>query len=198
MTLTVMPRGAKSRARPRVSPARAAFVIAVDRRAGETGAVCVDAAGANDASAFTQMRNCRLDGDEHRAHVDGDHPVEIGKGVVVDHTERQDPGIVDEDVQPAQFLDCLRHGLPHRLRLCTVSLDGDGAAAGSLHFLDKRLSLVGRSGIGEGDGSAVIGKTPDDRGADSARSTRYEGGFSSERMRHDLDFLIDYLVHNWT
>jgi hypothetical protein len=119
-----------------------------------------------------------LSGDKDSPHIDGDHPIEIGKIVIVDHTANENPGIVHQDVEAAEPLNCLCNGGFDGGLVGTVGADRDRRSPGSLDFRYQAVRLFACGGIGKNDRGAVVGQPPYDRGADAAGSAGNEGNLT--------------------
>jgi hypothetical protein len=103
----------------------------------------------------------------------------VGVGVgIVDRTARGDAGIVDENVEMAEFLGDVADELRDVLGRGLVGLEGTGLDAPGLQLSDDGLSLVGRGDIADGDIRAFIGECAGGGRADAARAAGDEGNLA--------------------
>ena len=89
--------------------------------------------------------------------------------IIIDGAAGEHPGIIDEDIEPAELLGDFAYQILNLLGIGLVGLEGGGAHALALEFLGDGLGLVGGRGIAHGDVGALIGKLLGDGGTDAAR-----------------------------
>jgi hypothetical protein len=149
MLFTVMPRGARSSAAPLTQPATAVFVswyTLAPAKPVRTSTLLPMVV------TRTPPRSCGtlgLDGQEHTAHVDGQHLVQLSQRHRVDGAAPVDAGVDHHDLQGAEA----RHGLGDGAAdgICNLAVGRDGVclAAGLLDLRSQRLGLVGPRHVGE-------------------------------------------------
>ena len=127
------------------------------------------------APALAHVRDHRARAEERAAHVDLHHQVELAGRPLGQRREVDGAGVVDEDVDAAEFLE---RGIPHPLHVVEfahVAAHRQRAAAELAHFLrrvvdgagEARVRLVGLGG--DHDVAALAGKRQRDGAADAAR-----------------------------
>ncbi len=83
------------------------------------------------------MLHRRLGGEQQAEHVDVEHPVEFLLGDGFDRREFIDPGVVDQDVEPAIVLDGRVDDALRFRSLGDVTSDRNGFAAGRSDGIDN-------------------------------------------------------------
>jgi len=104
---------------------RADFGHRVQGQAGGGDAVGQRAADRDDPAALAHLPGGSLAGDEDRPHIDGPQPVGLLDRRFLEGAAGEHPGVVDQDVEPAQ----LRRGLLDR--------GDDGAGIGAVRLDDQ-------------------------------------------------------------
>jgi len=127
--------------------------------------------------AFLERLGGRLDAPQRPLHIDAHDAVDFFRRDVEQGLHLRDAGIVDDDVEAAQFLLGKRHGGAHLIELRHVGNEGDGAAAQRAHFGGSRVQLV-LVQIHQRDIGTILGQAQGDRLADTLRGTRDQRDFS--------------------
>jgi hypothetical protein len=105
--------------------------------------------------------------------VDLQHPAYVSRVEVGDQTGDLDPGVVDDDVQPAQLGDRLRDGrFPARV-LGHVERDEPGGGTGLPQRLGRRLAQL-LLDVADDDGGTGPGKGLGHPGTQSASTARHQ------------------------
>jgi len=125
-------------------------------------------------------RDGGLDGEHGAAGVDGERPVEfllrhVGHGGAV-----ADAGVVDEDVERAEFFNCGGDEALDVRDACHVGLYCDGAATRAFDSGDGFGRLSGAVAMVDNDGSAGGGEGFGDGAADAAGCAGDDGDFFLE------------------
>ena len=145
--LTVMPRGASSCANPFVYCSSAAFAAKIRRRTGKTQMGSIGR-NVHDAATLFEYLGRFLHREVGTLGVQGDDLIEVSLGCVEKRLGHKPPGIVDENVEPAELLHRLDHEAARIGHLAHVGLDSDGFATFGLnarHDLPGLLRAVIRS-----------------------------------------------------
>jgi hypothetical protein len=94
---------------------------------------------------------------ERSAGVDGDEPIEILQPSLRQRPPVGDPGVVDQDVQPAELPDHSLHDRSSRGRLAQVRLDREYPAAEGAYLGGHLLGLVPARAVGKADVGSLRG-----------------------------------------
>ena len=89
------------------------------------------------------MRQRCLDGDHHATDIDVDQRIDIFQRQRLQRAAAGDPGVIDQNIQPAEGLYRACDGLLNRLGVCAVGLNRRAAAAESHNLVDHRLRFIG-------------------------------------------------------
>lgn len=138
---------------------------------------------------FVEFLRRHLDAEEHREHIDGVDLLEVLLGNLHQLLDLCDAGVVDQDIEPTQFLgdfinSCLEIGL-----IGNIECDEVGFLAGGFDVLEnlcRGLLLVGE--VCDGNIKAIIGEFFCDCAADALGTSGDKCYFA-----HDLDpFLVNW------
>ncbi|MNT48076.1 hypothetical protein D3C72_1848370 [compost metagenome] len=110
-------------------------------------------------------------------HIDAHDAVDLFRHDVEQRLHLRDAGIVDDDVETAQFLLGKRHRFGDLSELRHVGNKSDGAAPQRAHFGGDRVQLF-LVQIHQRDIGAILGQAQGDGLADTLRSPRDERDFS--------------------
>jgi len=116
----------------------------------------------------------RLGGGEDRPHVDRPQPVSVFDGHLLQRAADDDAGVVDQDVQPAEFPHGLLDRSGDRGGVGVIGLDDQDPAAVGVDLLGHRLRLAGGGDVGERHRGPVVGQPLGDGRADAAAAARHQ------------------------
>src|SRR5215211_1397131 len=111
----------------------------------------------------------------HPREVDGDHPLPRLEGRLEKGSLLFDAGVVNHDIQAAEFLDGLLDQVLHAIRRRDIGLDGDGLASVLLYLLDCFLGLFGVASVVDGYRRTLLREGDGDGPADPQRRARDDG-----------------------
>lgn len=190
-----MPRGPSSRASAREG-GDGGLASGVQGHARPAGVPGQAAADVDDAPALAQVRQRRLGGDEHGAHVDVHRAVVVVGRDVLDRPGQEDAGVVDQDIEAAQVGGGPGHGLADLPGIGRVGGVGVGAPPGGAQFFHQRVGLVSGADVGQRDVRAVGGQAARDGRADAAACAGDESNFSVECGHGQLHLCSDQYIYN--
>ena len=108
--------------------------------------------------------------------------------------EHEHAGVVDEDVELAEMARAVVHERFDLHRVGLVGLEGCGACAQILQFLDQRFGAVGGGRIADGDIGAIERQAARDGSTDTTRTAGDEGDFVGEGFGHAVLREDEWLV----
>ena len=116
-------------------------------------------------------------GVEDAFDVDGEEPVELVVGDVLQLFVEHDPGVVDQDVEPAEVIEGgVEEGFD-LLGIADVGLDGDGPAPGFFDGGDGGVGVVTAGTVVDDHACPGRGEGAGDGGPDAAGGAGDEGDF---------------------
>ena len=126
-----------------------------------------------------------IDAVDDAVEVDGEGPLPIGAGGLVERARGEDAGVVAEQPQFAEFVvDALRQGF-QGVAVGNVELDGEGADFLLRQFVGDGLGGVGFD-IGDDDVHAFIGAGQGDAAPDPAAAAGDQGCTSVQVGGHGV------------
>ena len=142
---------------------------------GGTEGTDVDDAAAEGA----QMGQSLARDQEGAARIRGENVVPLIESEAFERGGGEDSGVVDEDVETAEFGDDGGNGVANGGFGSDVAMGGKGAAAEGSHLRGGLRGLSLRIEEGDGDIGAGVREADGDGAADATRSAGDEGGFTS-------------------
>jgi hypothetical protein len=127
----------------------------------------------------------------HRAGMDGERAVDLLEGNVVDRAEGEDAGVVDEDVEPAEFGDSLLDRGHDRVRGSTVRFDREATLTVRPDLVDHLAGALLRPGVGDRDVRPALGQPRRDRGSDPPAAARHQRRLA-DQLRHAASISVSF------
>src|SRR6266850_1261525 len=125
--------------------------------------------------------------------VQGDDLIEVSLGCLQEGLRHKPPGIVDENVEPAELLHRFDHEAARVGHLAHVRLDGDGIPTLVLNASDYLLSFLRTRSVIYHHDRSVFGQSLRDRSADSIGSPSHNSHFSTQRPHLLVSFMTRLL-----
>ena len=126
------------------------------------------------------MPGSRLGCDENRTHINRPDVVRILRCQFLQRPADKDPGVVDQDVDPAEFRYGLLHGRGDGAGIGAVGLDHQRQAASGINLLRDRTRVLDSIHVRERHRRTIVGQTPRDRSTDPAAPARHQRHLARE------------------
>src|SRR5436190_15194758 len=127
------------------------------------------------SAALLHVLDGRLNRYKHSTHIDCNCAIEVFQAKLVDRRHQTDAGVVDEDIDAAEFLRGLVDGAGDGVRGHAVRLKGDCLYAEFPGGRRNSVRAIRLADIGQRDMDAFAGQTHDDGGANTAASSSDNG-----------------------
>jgi hypothetical protein len=139
----------------------------IDAATREGYAFCVAASGIDDTTALVHMLHRGLRSDENSAYIHRQGSIQIFQAKVVDGRDGHDPGVVDQNVDSAQFPDRLLYNSSQSIGLGAVGLYRRRLFAQRLRGLNRFVGPICAADIGQGNMWTFVCNTLDDSSSDA-------------------------------
>ena len=90
-----------------------------------------------------------LNGDHHAADIDVDQSVDVRQGHGLQRAAACNPGVIDQNIQPAEGLYRACDGLLNRLGVCAVGLNRLAVSPQRVDFIDDLLGFIDGFFVGD-------------------------------------------------